>query len=48
MLLMGKVNWYMPKWLDRIVPHLSIEGAEYFAERDQQTAAPEPDEMTVA
>ncbi len=30
MLLMGKVNWYMPGWLERIVPHLSIEGAEFF------------------
>ena len=24
---MGKLNWYMPRWLDRIVPHVSIEGA---------------------
>ena len=38
MLLMGKVNWYMPAWLDRVVPHLSIEGAEFFAQRD--AAAP--------
>ncbi|HEY1450808.1 MAG TPA: MMPL family transporter, partial [Solirubrobacteraceae bacterium] len=34
MLLMGKVNWWMPKWLDRIVPHVSIEGAEFFKARD--------------
>jgi RND superfamily putative drug exporter len=34
MLLMGKVNWWMPKWLQRIVPHVSIEGAEFFAARD--------------
>jgi RND superfamily putative drug exporter len=34
MLLMGKVNWWMPKWLDRIVPHMSIEGAEFFKARD--------------
>jgi putative drug exporter of the RND superfamily len=34
MLLMGKVNWWMPKWLQRIVPHVSIEGAEFFKERD--------------
>jgi RND superfamily putative drug exporter len=38
MLLMGKVNWWMPKWLQRIVPHVSIEGAEFFAARD--AAAP--------
>jgi RND superfamily putative drug exporter len=35
MLLMGKVNWWMPGWLERIVPHVSIEGAEFFAARDQ-------------
>jgi RND superfamily putative drug exporter len=35
MLLMGKVNWWMPKWLERIVPHVSIEGAEFFKARDQ-------------
>ena len=27
MILMGKLNWYMPRWLDRLVPHVSIEGA---------------------
>jgi putative drug exporter of the RND superfamily len=36
MLLMGKVNWWMPKWLARIVPHVSIEGAEFFAARDAE------------
>ena len=35
MLLMGKVNWWMPKWLERIVPHVSIEGAEFFQARDR-------------
>ena len=23
--LLGTANWYMPKWLDRIVPHLGVE-----------------------
>jgi putative drug exporter of the RND superfamily len=40
MLLMGKSNWWMPRWLDRIVPHVSIEGAEFFAARDHQDASP--------
>jgi putative drug exporter of the RND superfamily len=35
MVLTGKLNWYIPRWLDRIVPHLSIEGAEFFEERDR-------------
>ncbi len=34
MLLMGRVNWWMPHWLGRIVPHTSIEGAEFFQARD--------------
>jgi len=39
MTLMGKINWYMPRWLDRVVPRISIEGAEFFRQRDQATAA---------
>ena len=38
MVMMGKVNWYMPRWLDRVVPRLSIEGAEFFAARDGERA----------
>ncbi len=42
MLLMGKVNWWMPKWLERIVPHVSIEGAEFFKERDRRASGGAP------
>jgi putative drug exporter of the RND superfamily len=45
MILMGKINWYMPHWLDRVVPRVSIEGAEYFATSDEaepQPVEPEP------
>jgi RND superfamily putative drug exporter len=45
MILMGKINWWIPKWLDRSLPHISIEGAEFFAERDR---APEPEAKPVA
>ena len=34
MVLLGKWAWWMPRWLDRIVPHVTIEGEEYFAARD--------------
>jgi RND superfamily putative drug exporter len=37
--LMGKWAWWMPKWLDRVVPHISIEGEEYFEARDAALAA---------
>ena len=48
MVLMGKVNWYMPHWLDRLLPHISIEGAEFFRKRDKRRAvepAPEREPM---
>ncbi|HTA15955.1 MAG TPA: MMPL family transporter [Solirubrobacteraceae bacterium] len=34
MVLMGKINWWIPRWLDRSLPHVSIEGAEFFQSRD--------------
>ena len=37
MILMGRFNWYMPGWLDRVTPHLNIEGAEFFQKRDEDT-----------
>jgi RND superfamily putative drug exporter len=37
--LMGKWAWWMPAWLDRIVPRISIEGEEYFEARDAAAAA---------
>jgi putative drug exporter of the RND superfamily len=38
MILMGKVNWYMPGWLDKVTPHISIEGQEFFDARDKEQA----------
>ncbi|MGN6816777.1 MAG: MMPL family transporter [Solirubrobacterales bacterium] len=32
MKLMGSWNWWMPSWLDRLIPDLSFEGAEAEAE----------------
>jgi len=39
MVLLGKRAWWLPSWLERIVPHISIEGEEYFAKRDADLAA---------
>ena len=39
MVLLGKRAWWLPRWMDRIVPHISIEGEEYFAKRDAKLAA---------
>lgn len=40
MRLMGDWNWWLPKWLDRILPNVSLEGAE-------EPAAPAPTEAPV-
>src|SRR6201991_400301 len=40
MVLLGKKAWWLPGWLDRIVPKISIEGEEYFAARDAAAASP--------
>ncbi len=44
MLLMGDRNWWMPRMLERLVPRVSIEGAEFFAQRD---GAAEPPPVSV-
>lgn len=38
MTLLGRTGWWMPSWLDRSLPHLSIEGEEWFAQRDAAAA----------
>jgi putative drug exporter of the RND superfamily len=38
MVNLGKWNWYLPRWLGRILPHLNIEGEEYFQARDRHPA----------
>ena len=35
MVLMGKATGGCPRWLDRVLPRISIEGAEFFEERDR-------------
>jgi RND superfamily putative drug exporter len=39
--LLGDANWWLPGWLDRILPHLDVEGPALVA------PAPEPDEPDV-
>jgi RND superfamily putative drug exporter len=53
MMLLGRANWWFPRWLDRIVPNFSIEGDEWFRARDAAAAAPpvtapEPTPTTLA
>jgi RND superfamily putative drug exporter len=42
MTMMGSANWWMPPWLDRALPRVSIEGEEYFARRDADVKKRKP------
>ncbi len=42
MVLLGKRAWWLPRWMERVVPHISIEGEDYFAARDAKLAADGP------
>jgi RND superfamily putative drug exporter len=42
MSLLGKANWWLPGWLDRILPHLDLEGAPH-ASGDPEHGAPVPE-----
>jgi hypothetical protein len=45
MVLLGESSWWLPRWLARALPKISIEGEEFFAERDTgraKTPAPAP------
>jgi RND superfamily putative drug exporter len=39
MMLLGERNWQIPGWLDRVLPHLNIEGS---AARVGEVDAPAP------
>jgi putative drug exporter of the RND superfamily len=39
MTFLGRAGWWLPRWLDRGLPKLSIEGEEYFSERDRRSVA---------
>jgi RND superfamily putative drug exporter len=41
MTLMGRAAWWLPRPIDRILPKISIEGGEYFAEQDAKRAKPD-------
>ena len=36
MIEMGRANWYIPRWLERALPRISIEGAEFFERRERR------------
>jgi putative drug exporter of the RND superfamily len=38
MVLLGDRAWWLPRWMDRLLPRVSIEGEEYFAKKDAEVA----------
>jgi RND superfamily putative drug exporter len=43
--LLGDKNWWMPAWLDRVIPHLDIEGSHAAAPTH---VVPQPDPELVS
>ena len=48
MILFGKRNWWLPAWLERILPHMRIEGSAGRAAAEERAAidsapVPEPE-----
>ena len=42
MVLLGAKAWWLPGWMEKVVPKFSIEGEEYFAKRDAEAATAAP------
>ena len=41
--LLGRANWWLPRWLDRILPHVDLEGARRDDQLTETTPEPEPE-----
>ncbi|MEQ1788517.1 MAG: MMPL family transporter, partial [Acidimicrobiales bacterium] len=48
MSLVGRANWWLPTWLDRILPHLDLEGAGRGTDDQGTSPDPDPDRELVA
>jgi RND superfamily putative drug exporter len=40
--LLGRANWWLPRWLNRIIPRLSVEGRAVPARVPARSAEPLP------
>ena len=45
LVLFGEASWWLPGWLDRILPHISIEGEDVRTDTGGEHAGPRPDEV---
>ena len=39
MALMGDANWWLPGWLDRLLPHVDVEGSKVLTPAPARTPA---------
>ncbi len=46
--LAGRKTLWLPRWLDRILPHISIEGSAYFDDKPPPTTPPKAEPEPVA
>jgi putative drug exporter of the RND superfamily len=44
----GRATIWLPRWLDRILPRISIEGSDYFDEKPPPTPTPTPEPQPAA
>ena len=44
MALLGNANWWLPGWLDRLLPHLDLEGGTGTVDADEEPTEPEGDD----
>jgi RND superfamily putative drug exporter len=42
--LLGDRNWWLPRWLDRIIPHINVEGSEAEVDEEIERELGEPRE----
>jgi RND superfamily putative drug exporter len=48
MFVLGKSNWWFPDWLDRMLPHLSVDADEAAPDiTPDEVSRPEPDPIPV-
>ena len=43
--LLGDRNWWLPKWLDRILPKIDVEGHKHDRDDDAPSEMPPSDEL---
>jgi RND superfamily putative drug exporter len=48
MSLVGRANWWLPGWLDRILPHLDLEAAPELAPEDDEDDEDDERELVAA